>query len=45
MVKILTKLTLGIKFPINDQGAHDRNFLVRFNNEFFLKGANEQNTR
>ena len=30
---------------VRNQGAHDRIFLVRFNNEFFLRGANERNTR
>ena len=30
---------------IRAQGPHDRNFLARINNENFLRGANERNTR
>ena len=30
---------------IRVQGSHDRNCLVRINNENFLRGVTEQNTR
>ena len=34
------------KLPqVTNQGPHDRNFLARINNENFLSGANERNTR
>ena len=36
------KLKFG---EVSLQEARDRNFFVRFNNEFFLRGATERNTR
>ena len=32
-------------YNTSDQGPYDRNFLVRINNENFLRGATERNTR
>ena len=35
-----------LKFgEVSLQGPHDRNFFARINNENFLSGANERNTR
>ena len=37
-------ILLLVSCPTAYLGPHDRNFLVRFNYEFFLRGATERNT-